>query len=259
MFFLYKQELFKLLKRRSTKYCLIFLVLQNIAMALGNNFYPKYLNSKEFFASNFASLSFISFIMIAASASIIATEFEYNTIKDIFYQPFSRKQVLISKWLTIFTYSLGAYLLVMVLSLINYFILFSRTYSLSVQIPEVSLPLWQYWLVSSFASFITLWLLLSVVLLIASGLKRGSTAIVTGIVGSFVLNIIGSVMLLFIHKWDILKWNPFNFLYYPQQVTHTGIIIKLTHLNNSEMLIGSLFYMTLFLLVGMYLFSRKEV
>jgi len=131
MGYLYKQEIFKLLKKRSLWFCLLFIVLQNIGMAIFSQSYSNFFQAKLLFQYDFASTSFIALIMIAASATIISTEFEYNTIKNVVMQPYSRSQVLISKWLTILTYSVGIYLLAMILSLFDKFIFFNTTFSLN--------------------------------------------------------------------------------------------------------------------------------
>lgn len=259
MTYLYKQEIFKLLKRKSTVCCLIFLLVQNIAVALISKANPNYVNAREMFVSNFASLSFTVFIMIGAAATIISSEFEYNTIKNIIYQPYSRKTILISKWLTILTYSLVAYALTMLMTLINKFIFFTSDYSLTDKIQNNSRIVWQYWILNNMANFLTLWLLLSLVFLLASVMKKNAIAITMGIIGYFALSIIGTFMFMLIDKWKFLKWNPINFMNYPAQVTATGIIPKLTHLTNNEMLLGTLIYIVLFMSIGLYFFSRKEV
>lgn len=156
MVFLYKQELFKLIKRRSTFWCLLFLVIQNCGIAVLTNTNAKYIDAKEMFADDYSSVSFITFVMIAASATIIATEFEYNTIKNIFYQQYSRKQVLISKWLTILTYSLFAYVVLMIVSLLNKFILFGNDFNLTDKMPRSSMTIWQCWFSTNFANFLTM-------------------------------------------------------------------------------------------------------
>jgi len=259
MAYLYKQEMFKLLKRRSTLYCLVFLIVQNVLVAILGKMNQGHINSKELFASDFASLSFMVFILIAATATIVSSEFEYNTIKNIIYQSYSRKMILISKWLTILTYSLFMYFVVILVTLVNKFIFFSNSFSLTGKVHEVSKIIWQYWILNNVANFLTLWLLLSLVFLFASVMRKSATAITVGIVGYFALSIIGTVMFMVIRKWQFLKWNPINFLNYPAQITETGIISKMTHLTNSQMVMGNALYIILFMSVGLYFFSRKEI
>lgn len=259
MIYLYKQEIFKLLRRKSTLYSLIYLVFQNITVAVLSKIYPQHIDIQEMFADNFVSISFIVFIMIAATATIIASEFEYNTIKNIVYQSYPRRMILMSKWMAMLTYSISLYLLMMLLSLVNKFVLFGGDYSLTDKVHHNSFTLWQYFLTVNITNFVTMWLLLSVVFLLSSLMRKGATAITVGIIGYFAISIIGNFMFVLIGKWDFLKWNPINFMNYPAQMTATGLVPKLTHLTNNEMLLGNIGYILLFLTLGLYFFSRKEV
>lgn len=259
MCYLYKQEMFKLLKKRGFWFCLLFIVLQNIGMAIFSQSYSNFFQAKLLFQYDFASTSFISLIMIAASATIISTEFEYNTIKNVVMQPYSRSQVLISKWLTILTYSVGIYLLAMILSLFDKFVFFNTTFSLNDKVDGGSNLVWQSWLISNGATFLTLWLILSVVLLLAAVMKKGALAVVVGVVGYFTLEIISSLMFVLIERWNFLKWNPLNFLNYPGQLTRGSALSELTHLSNDQMLMGNIMYIVLFMAIGLFFFSRKEV
>lgn len=259
MIFLYKQEIFKLLKKKSLWFCLLFIVLQNIGVAILGNAYPKYINVPELFKYDFASLSFTVLILIAASSTIISTEYEYNTIKNIVMQPYSRTMILISKWLTILTYAIGIYLLSILMSLMNKFIFFNNSFSLTDKLNGKENMIWQDWLIVNGANFITLWLILSIVFLLASVMKKGAVAVIVGVVSYFAMNIIGSMMFVLIERWEFLKWNPLNFLNYPGQLANVGILSELTHLSNTQLLIGNLSYIVLFMGVGLYFFSKKEI
>jgi len=254
---LYHQEIFKLMKKRSTWICTILLVIQNMTFAIIGKSYPQFV-PRQLFADDFATISFIIFIIIAATASIISTEFEYNTIKNMVSKSYSRKTILFSKWLTILTYSSVLFLFITLLSFINKVILYGSDFSLADKLPGINLPTWQYWLLTVATNFFTMWLLLSAVFLMASMLKKGTTAITLGIVSYFAISVIGRIMFLFINKWDFIKWNPINLMNYPSQLAFPDLE-KLTHLNNIEMFTGSAIYMIIFMGLGMYLFSKKEV
>ncbi|MFC6176080.1 ABC transporter permease [Companilactobacillus huachuanensis] len=259
MGYLYKQEIFKLLKKRSFWFCLLFIALQNIGVAIFSQSYSKFLQPKFLFQYDFVSPAFISLILIATSATIISTEFEYNTIKNVVMQQYSRNQILISKWLTVLTYSVGIYLFSMILSLFDKFIFFNNTFSLVDKSEGGTYLVWQSWLISNGATFITLWLILSIVFLLAAVMKKGALAVVVGVVGYFALEIISSLMFVLISKWDFLKWNPLNFLNYPGQLVRESTLSELTHLNNDQMLMGNIIYIILFMAIGLFFFSRKEV
>jgi len=258
MGYLYHQELFKLLKRRSTAICLGLLLIQNFGFGYLGQRYAKYTDPREFFASNYGTTGFIVFIMIAACASVISTEFEYHTIKSVVTQAYSRQAVLVSKWLAMLTYSLVLYGTTMGMAVVTKLVWSPQAFALSDRVKHAEMSLGQYWLVSSAAGFLTLWLLLSVVFLLAAMLKKGLVATTCGIVGYFALGVVSRLMFQLINKWDFLKWNPVNFLNYPTQLS--GLVAgNLTHLSNTQLLAGNLAYIVLFMGLGLYFFSQKEV
>ncbi|GEP23311.1 ABC transporter permease subunit [Lentilactobacillus diolivorans] len=256
---LYRQEIFKLFKRTSTFICIIALIFQNVGFAITSKLYSKFFIPKELFVSNYATTYLITLVMIGVTATNVASEFGYHTINNIIYQGYSRQFILISKWLAVLTYSFLLYTIASVVTLLNKFLFFRTTYSLTDQLKDGSQQLWQYWVSTLFANFVTLWLLLSVVFLLAAALKSGVTAVIVGITGYFALSIIGRIMFQTIQKWEPLKWNPINFMNYPTQLAAPDSLSQLTRLTNTQLLIGNLLYILIFLLLGLYLFSKKEI
>ena len=255
---LYEQEVFKLLKKRSTLILVVLLVMQNIVFAIFADVDSTHFIPKRLFIANFSTSSYLTLVMIAAAAAIITSEFEYDTLKNLVPHATSRQAIIISKWLAILTYSLGLYLLISLLSLLNKFLFFNQTFALTDKIAGMKIPIWQQWLITIAGDYVNLWLILSLVFLIAAALKKSSTAISLGIVGYFSLTIIGTLMFQLIKKWEFLKWNPLNFLNYPSQLIFPQIVGKMTRLSTTQLLWGNLVYIIIFLGIGLYFFSRKE-
>lgn len=255
---LIQQELFKLTKKRSTLICLIGLVVENFSLALVSLNFPEYLPSQPLLIGDFGTLSTISIVIIAATAAIIATESDYDTLKNMIPQATSRQAILISKWLTILIYTFSLYLVMTLLSLLNQVLFFHDAFTLTDNVSAASVPVWQYWLNSVAASFVSLWLLVSLVFLLATLIKKTSTAISIGIIAYFAASIGGTMMFLLIGKWAFLKWNPLNFLNYQLQLLKPDVMPKLTQLSNTQLLIGNLGYIALFLGIGLFFFARKE-
>lgn len=255
---LYRQEMFKLWKRRGTWLGLAFLVLQNLGFAWLGVAYQTHIVAKQFWVADFASPAFIVFMMIAASAGSISSEFEFDTLKNVVTQAYSRTAVLVSKWLTMFTHSVVLYGLATGLTLVNRLIWPNYQFALTATMPGSHQLLWRYWFTAQAANFVTLWLVLSVVFLVAAMFKKGLVATLCGVVGYFALGVISRLMFQLIDKWEPLKWNPINLMNYAVQVT-MPFLTKLTHLTNTQMLWGNLGYIGLFMALGLYFFSRKEV
>lgn len=255
---LYKQEIFKLIKQKSSWLFVIVLIVQNTLFALISLKYPTHFIPKELFVSNYASLSFMPLLIIVKASTIISMEFEYRTLKILLSKNHSRQRILVSKWLTMFTYSTFLYITIMIVSLINKTLFFTN-FSLSDRLSNSHQMLVQYWLETNLVNFLSLWLLLSFVLLITVILKKSTVAILIGVTGYFILSVFSTLMFGMIRNMNILKWNPINFLNFPSQIALPDKIEKLTLLTNHQMIFGSLAYIIIFLGLGMLIFSRKEL
>ncbi|WP_054748200.1 hypothetical protein [Lentilactobacillus rapi] len=99
---------------------------------------------------------------------------------------------------------------------------------------------------------------MSVVLLISAILKKSTLAITVGVLGYFAVNIVGKVTAQLIQRWPLLKWNPINLLNYSEQIAQPSMQ-RVTGLNLDQLLVGNMMYIILFMLVGVWLFSNKEI
>ncbi|KRM05234.1 MAG: ABC transporter permease [Liquorilactobacillus ghanensis] len=258
MLTLVQQELFKLVHKKSTWILAVLqLVLMIVSAVLGKN-NSDTLDVKSIFISGFGGLSWIVFIMIVACSSAIAMEFQYGTIKELLYRRYSRGMILVSKWLTMLIYSIVYYVATFLISIILQLLLFSSDFSLSDTYQNNHSYLAAAGL-TYLGNFIILWLLLSLVLLLANIFKTTAAAITVGIIAYFATSIISSVMFALMTRWEWLKWNPFNMLHLPSQMLNGKIFKILTLLSTPEMVIGNLVYIAIFLGLGFLVFRRRNV
>lgn len=255
---LLRQEFYKLSKQKSTWVLTILLIVQVLGFGYMSKSNHQYFPAETLFYTNFTATGWLTFIMIAFSAIIITSEFQYGTIKSLFYQKYSRSMILISKWLTMLIYSIFLYLLTAILSLLSIVIFSLNSVKIMDKFSTNQTNL-QHWLTVLGANFVTLWLLLSLVFLLASIFKNSAVAISIGLVGYFALAVISGLMFLLIDKWNWLRWNPLNFINFGNQIQSVREMSKMTHLSNVEMLIGSLIYIAIFLIIGLLTFRKKEV
>lgn len=256
MFTLIRQELYKLIKKTSTWICLLLVLIINIGLSIVSHAMPEHFLPKELFVADYGANTFISLILISTTASIVASEFEYGTIRNIIFQSYSRQRILISKWITILIYSVSMYIFFAIFTFLDKLVLFPNKFSLTDKVQGGRL--WQYWLQTNWADLLTTWLILSVVFLIAALLKKGSTAIIVGIVGYFAVALIGPFMNFVVSKWHFMKWNPLNFMNYTDQIAnHT--VSHTTLLSLNKMVLGNIVYIIIFLAIGLLIFSNKEV
>ncbi|AFR99310.1 ABC transporter permease [Lentilactobacillus buchneri] len=258
MITLVKQEIFKLLHKKSTyAVSATLLILMTVFGVLTRN-YPKYWGDpKGLFVEMFTGINWIVLFMIAACSSIIAMEFQYGTIKELLYRKYYRGQILVSKWITMLLYSIYFYALSFVWSMLLKVVLFNDKFKLSDTYQSGHSVIEAQWL-GIIGSFLTIWLVLSLVLLLANVFKSTAAAISIGIIGYFALSMVSGVMFLLMHKWEWLKWNPLNMMNLPQQLLSSSVH-KMTLLSTPEMVVGSLVYTAIFMAISYVVFKRRSV
>lgn len=256
MLTLYRQEIFKLSKRKGPLMAMGILAVFNLLVAIVIKLNGKMFNAVGVFAANFLSTWLVALLLIGATATIVTSEFEYNTIKNIIYQAGSRQRVLVSKWLATLTYMVFLYAYMLVLNLLLKLILFNTNFSLSDK--DGKFFIYQEWLYSAWGGFVKMLLVSSLVFLIAVLMKKSSAAIMVGTLTYLAVTLIGNVMEILLRKWEFLKWNPLNFTNYGNQLVDPTFA-NITHLTTNQLLWGSLAYTAVFLALGMWVFANKEV
>ncbi|GAJ25715.1 membrane spanning protein [Liquorilactobacillus sucicola DSM 21376 = JCM 15457] len=255
---LIRQEIFKLTHKKSTLIGTIALLVLMTIFAVFSRMQPSFSDPEGNFIAAYGGISWVVFFMIAACSTIIAMEFQYGTVKELLYRKYYRGQVLASKWITMFLYSLYFYVLSFVFSVILKVIFFNSKFSFT-DVYTNGESVMHVTLVTYVGNFIGLWLLLSLVLLLANIFKSSAAAISVGIVGYFATNIVSSLMFMLIHKWEWLKWNPLNMLNLSSQLGNSTVIGTLTRLSNTELVWGNLIYTAIFLFLGYLVFRKRNV
>lgn len=258
MITLVKQECFKLLHKSSTYIASATLLLLMAALGVLSKYYPSSWGKPESqFVQLFAGVFWIPLFMIAACSAIIAMEFQYGTIKELLYRKYYRGQILISKWITMFLYSIYFFLVSLAWALVIKVVLFNDTFQLNDKYNS-QLTIINATFLIIVGSFLILWMILSLVLLLANIFRSTAAAISIGIVGYFGLYIIEGMMVKIMDRWEWLKWNPLNVLNLPLQLTEPNTD-KLTLLSTPEMVGTCLGYTAFFLVLSYIVFKRRSV
>ncbi|WP_445450892.1 ABC transporter permease [Enterococcus faecalis] len=257
MILLVKQELFKLTKKKSTFISPLLLVVLIIATGVLTKKYSGAIAPDTMFTSSFSGTSWIVFIMIATSSTIISMESQYGTLKNLLYRKYFRGEILASKWLTLAIYSVFLYIVATVTSIIVKIVLFPSINF--TQTLENGQTLLKALMLNILGSYIGLWLILSLVLMLACFINSSGAAISVGIVFYFASSIISDILTAVITKWEWIKWNPVSMLNLQKQLGNEKIMEPLTHLSTNQLLIGNVLYIIIFLGLGYVAFNKKNV
>lgn len=254
---LISQELYKIFKKKSSIIIPIIIVILMIVMAVLSNNYEDILNPVSLFKQGYTGFSWLFFLMIIQAATIITMEFHYGTIKNLLYRNYSRMSIILSKFIALFIYSLILFIVITLLSLGLKLILFSDIDILKQSGDNLSLL--QEHLLAALATYIGMWLILSLTLLISCILTSPGVSIAVGIVFYFASSIISGILFAAINQWEWLKWNPLNMLNLSAQILDNDIFKKMTKLELHEIFIGNIVYIIIFLALVIFAFKKKNV
>ncbi|WP_426704497.1 ABC transporter permease [Staphylococcus shinii] len=254
---LINQELYKIFKKKSSIIIPIIIFILMIAMAILSNNYEDILKPESQFKQGYTGFSWIFFLMIIQAATIITMEFHYGTIKNLLYRNYSRMSIILSKFIALFIYSLALFIVTILISLGLKLILFSDMDILKQSGDNLSLL--QEHLLTALATYIGMWLILSLTLLISCLLKSPGVSIAVGIVFYFASSVISGILFAAIDQWEWLKWNPINMLNLSTQVLDNEVFKKMTKLELHELYIGNIVYIIIFLALVIYAFKKKNV
>ncbi|AQW21482.1 ABC transporter permease [Lentilactobacillus curieae] len=257
MISLVKEEIYKLVNKKSTIAITICLLVAMTGIAIITKVQPKIFGAKMMFDATYTGLTWVVLVLIAACGTIIAMEFQYGTIKEVLYRQYYRGQVIVSKWITMLLYSLYLFILTFVYSIILKFVLFNDKIDLSKHY-GADHSLLVTTIISYAGQFVSVWLILSLVLLLANLFKSNAAAISIGIIGYFALSMVSQLMTLAIHKWNWLKWNPLNMMNLGNQVVE-GSYKHLTYLSTTQLTWGCLAYTAIFLFISYVVFKKRSV
>lgn len=193
------------------------------------------------------NMDLVLIAMVVFASTIMIGDFANNTVKYLFSRQFSRLQIFISKLVT--TFFMYIYLIVM--SYIFTFIskmIFDRSGDMGMKYINQNL-------------FSISWLLLLVipmVMLVSNIVKNNGVAIALGIVFFFASSIVTAFSMVLMKKWDILKFNPFNFLNVSTQfVDHSAKTV--TNLSLTSMEIGTVVYALIFTVIAYVIYNHRNV
>lgn len=252
---LIKQECFKLSKKKSTWiWPIVIIAIMITLLFISQN--SDIMSSEGLIQGGFSGFYWVVILMIVQASTIISMEFHYETIKNVLYRNYSRTSIVISKVITLVIYSLICFIGVIAVTLLLYAISFN---DIDLLAPHGSQPpLLNEMLLLAVADFVTMWLVLSLTLLISCAMKGPTLSITIGIFFYFVISFVAALLTYFNGKWEWFKWNPLNMIMLPQQIVDNDFK-EMSHLELHELFIGNIVYIVIFLVLLVFVFKKKNV
>jgi ABC-2 type transport system permease protein len=258
---LIKNEWQKLIKKKSSWIMWVILVLMTFGITLlvktsnGSTGGGAELNSNSLFASLTEMTSFLNLFVVVVAASIVAEEFSRGTIKFLLIRPFTRSQILFSKFVVCLIYGVISTVILYIASLASANLFLKAESPLSV---VEGFHGWNALTVAGAyagANLLLILLYISITMFISAAIRSQSLAVGIGLGVLFGSTIVNSFLMVLIEKYDWLKWNLFNML----NIKGTLMEESSFHLNFWQMAVGIIIYSVIIYGLMQYLFNKRDV
>lgn len=255
MLTLYKQEVYKQIHKIGWWIALAFMVLVQITFGIVGKRNPSMFAPGDLVSNSYIGGGLVMLIAIASTASIIAMEFQYGTMKQLLYRQYYRSQVFISKILTALTQLVFLQVVAGLMTVGLTLILFP-SYNWAQHVGNLTHGL--IYLRAIGSNLLVGLLLLSVVILLSTVFKSNAAAIATGLVGYFLAQLASTLMIAMIAWQHWTKFLPFTFLLTNYQI-QSADFAKLTLFSTPMMIGGTLLYTVVFTLIAYLSFRKRSV
>lgn len=250
------QEVTKLMKQKLVLKHTISLFLLISGMALVTKYGSlDFFTPEKMLLSLFNSSWLVVFFMVYLASQIFVMEFQFGTIKNLLMNGSDRQGIFSAKVCTLIGYSLFLKTITILFTVVLTYFLFPDS--------AISSLFQQQLFVDQFfknilGGYIGMWLFAGLSLMISLLIKNEALAGMLGIAFYFVSSMLAGVQFVLIDQYSWLKWNPFNMLNLANQLVD-GSLKKLTLLSTSQLTIGNLTYILLFLALSGIAFNKKRI
>jgi len=205
-------EWLKLAKKKSTIFLFLFLIVATFGITYLMKLAQASVDGPQSFAELSGVSSFLNLVIVILAASTVAEEFSKGTIKFLLIRPFTRSQILFSKWLVCMAYGLVG---TIILGISSFFasIIFLKQSSYTASM--TSFGGWnaiEVALLYGATNLLMLVFYVSITLFISAVIRSQALAVGLGIGVLFGSSMMNALLFIIMAKHSWLRWNPFNLL-----------------------------------------------
>ncbi|MFT8324101.1 ABC transporter permease subunit [Oenococcus sicerae] len=214
--------------------------------------------------------AFIFIFMLVSFGSILAEEFQFDTIKVIASRGNSRISIFISKIIKLVFDYVFWYLIATVSYLLSWLLGFAgKDFGKTVSLGNKGMYLSD----GNASEFTFLWhnfityllyifLIGAIALMISSFLKSNAIAIASAFIIWLAGNIVSALLMNFLYKHiHLIKWNPFNVSQYTPYQTFSNAKewTLMSHLSQTDIISASIIWTIIFFAIAGTVFSRRNL
>lgn len=253
MFYSIKQEFYKLRHKKiawiAPIILLVLMILAGYALSGEEN--------KLLLVLCFDAPDWIMFILVVIGATTFSMEFQNNAILTLLYKATNKVYVYLSKYIVLFLYDVFLHLLALVYTFCLHYTLF-RTSAVWIMTYLYGQSIWENMLTAFMVDLVTTMLIITLVFLLSCLINNNAIVVTLSFLLVFMGQTISSNLLNSNKFINVMRWNPLNMLNLTRQFGNYSMYVETTHLNNNQILIGSMFYIIIFFILGYLIFRKKR-
>lgn len=266
MLMLVKNEWLKLIKKKSSWIMWIILVVLTFSLTflIKKTSGDAGIKANDLFSQLTQMTSALNLFVVIVAASSVAEEFSRGTIKFLLIRPYTRGQILLSKFLVCLIYGLIGTAILFVSSLVFSNLLLGAQSPLAVVSGFYGWNALEVALASAGSNLLLVLLYISMTMFISAAIRSQSLAVGVGLGFLFGSSVINNLLMILMQKHHWLKWNIFNMMNIKSTIGETtnevsDAIGRNLFLNFWEMAAGLLVYSAIIYFFTQLLFRKRDV
>ncbi|MBC1516447.1 ABC transporter permease subunit [Listeria immobilis] len=217
---------------------------------------PTGISSANFFATLGNSAAVATMLVVIVASMIVATEFSAGTIKLLLTRPYSRSQILFSKYLVCILYSIISSITLFLSGFIFSFILPSQSIFMPLAPETGAMTAWTFAWTMLGTNFLLMIVYATIAFFFSSVVRSQALAVGVGVGILFSGGIIRQLLPIAIEKYEWMKWILFNLLSLNDTVGGTEIAGNLA---DWQVIAGLGVYTAIILFFTFFIFKKRDV
>ncbi|WP_270995366.1 ABC transporter permease [Listeria seeligeri] len=214
------------------------------------------ISSANFFGSLGDSAAVATMLVVIVASMIVATEFSAGTIKLLLTRPYSRSQILFSKYIVCILYSAISSITLFLASFIFSFILPKQSIFMPLAPETGAMTAWDHALTLLGTNFLLMIVYATIAFFFSSVVRSQALAVGVGVGILFSGGIIRQLLPIAIEKYEWMKWIIFNLLSLNDTVGGNQIAGDLA---DWQIIAGLGVYTAIILFFTFFLFKKRDV
>lgn len=248
-----RQEFYKLRHRKIVWLAPIILLV----LMVMTGYTIGYNETKLSMATSYDAPDWLILILVVVGATTFSMEFQNHAILTLLYKAPAKRDVYLAKYIVILGYNVFLHGVAILWTILLHQTPLNRPVAWST-VYLYHQPLWENLLKTMAVDVVTTTLIISLIFLLSCLINNNAVVISVSLLVVFMGQFVSSNLLMANQGVWLLRWNPFNMTNLTREYYNYTTYYATSHLQNSQLLLGTLLYTGIFVVSGYLIFRKKR-